>query len=309
MSVDYPNLIFPHELPTVPGLSGQDLIYLEQPNGDGTYTSYSVSLSAFLGWGGGGGGSGVSGYSGYSGVIGNSGYSGYSGAAGTNYTFPTNLAVTLSAGFTFGKYKNGDIIPAAGLTIQDVINLAINNVTTPTPTPTGAPSSTPTPTPTINITQTPTATPTPTPTPVATSTPTPTPVATSTPTPTPVATSTPTPTPTPTGAIIYYGASLAVPITSAALVLLNSTLTTGSNPFILNTGTVYNNFTVAIPATNSLASVIDLDAFNLNLTSYYQSTASVINVNVNGTPKVYYAYTMTNGIPYNPAHRHQVTFL
>ena len=289
MSVDYPNLIFPHELPTVPGLSGQDLIYLEQPNGDGTYTSYSVSLSALFGWGGGGGGSGVSGYSGYSGVIGNSGYSGYSGAAGTNYTFPTNLAVTLSAGFTFGKYKNGDIIPAAGKTIQDVINLAINSVTTPTPTPTGAPSSTPTPTPTINITQTPTATPTPTPTPVATST--------------------PTPTPTPTGAIIYYGASLAVPTTSAALVLLNSTLTTGSNPFILNTGTVYNNFTVAIPATNSLASVIDLDAFNLNLTSYYQSTASVINVNVNGTPKVYYAYTMTNGIPYNPAHRHQVTFL
>ena len=289
MSVDYPNLIFPHELPTVPGLSGKDLIYLEQPNGDGTYTSYSVSLSALFGWGGGGGGSGVSGYSGYSGVIGNSGYSGYSGAAGTNYTFPTNLAVTLPAGFTFGKYKNGDIIPAAGLTIQDVINLAINSVTTPTPTPTGAPSSTPTPTPTINITQTPTATPTPTPTPVATST--------------------PTPTPTPTGAIIYYGASLAVPITSAALVLLNSTLTTGSNPFILNTGTVYNNFTVAIPATNSLASVIDLDAFNLNLTSYYQSTARVINVNVNGTPTVYYAYTMTNGIPYNPAHRHQVTFL
>ena len=82
MSVDYPNLIFPHELPTVPGLSGQDLIYLEQPNGDGTYTSYSVSLSALFGWGGGGGGSGVSGYSGYSGVIGNSGYSGYSGAAG-----------------------------------------------------------------------------------------------------------------------------------------------------------------------------------------------------------------------------------
>ena len=309
MSVDYPNLIFPHELPTVPGLSGQDLIYLEQPNGDGTFTSYAISLSALFGWsgnsgGGGGGGSGISGYSGFSGAQGTQGVqgiqgisgfsglqgiSGYSGMAGSDYVFPTNLTVSLSPGYTFGQYKNGDVIPAAGKTVQEVIQLAISGVVapTPTPTPTNPVTSTPTPTPTI----------------VATSTPTPTP------TPTIAATSTPTPTPTPTvlAGIIYYGPSSSVPTTSADLVALNSTLTNGSNPFLLNTGTSYNNFTVAIPNTNSITSIIDLDAFNVQLLSHYSNTR-VINVEVNGASVTYYAYTMTNGIPYNPSHRHQVTF-
>ena len=284
MSVDYPNLIFLHELPTVPGLSGQDLVYLEQPNGDGTYTSYSISLSALFGWsgasGGGGGGNGASGYSGisgYSGAAGAHGISGYSGAAGTDFVFSSDLTVSLNTGYTFGQYKNGDVIPATGKTVQEVIEMAISG--TPGPTPTPGPSPTPTPTPS----------------------------ATSTPTPTPTRTPTPTPTPTAGGGVIYYGSSLAVPTTADALTALNSTLTTGPNPFILNTGTVYNNFTVAIPNTNALLNIIDLDALNVNLTSYYNTT-HVVTINVNGTPTSYYAYTMTNAIPYSPSHRHQITF-
>jgi hypothetical protein len=77
MAADFPDLIFPHELPYITSLSGSDLIYLERPNGDGTYTSYATSLSALIT-----GGTGTSGYSGYSGVAGTSGYSGQAGTSG-----------------------------------------------------------------------------------------------------------------------------------------------------------------------------------------------------------------------------------
>jgi len=321
MSVDYPNLIYIHELPTTPGLSGQDLIFLDHPNGNGTYTSYSVSLSALFGWGG--GGAGVSGYSGYSGHTGVSGYSGYSGVT---YVYPSNLTVSLPVGYTFGKYKNGDVIPAAGLTIQDVINLAINSSTTPTPTPTGAPSNTPTPTPTPTIaptstptstptvtptptiapTSTPTSTPTVTPTPTIAPTSTPTPTPTATPTLSPTATPTPTPTATPLPGTIYYGPSSIVPSTSSQVLALSSTYISGANPFIMNTGTLYNNFTVALPATNNLVSIIDLDAFSIDLTVNYNEV--MFNVNIGGTPTMYKVYTLTNSIPYSRNHRHEVTF-
>ena len=282
MSADYPNLIFPHELPVVPALSGQDLVYIEQPNADGSYTSYSTSLSALIGYTrgtsgysgysghsgvgisgvsgiSGYSGSGVSGYSGYSGATGSgitvkgvvptytnlpgypasyggevgdayitvdtghlwvwdgsswidtggiqgqsgysgysgvsgysgtagtngtSGTSGYSGASGSNYTFPSNLLVQLNNGKSWGRYVNGDTIPAAGKTVAEVILLAISEPT-PTPTATGAgptPTATPTATPVV---PTPTATLVPTATPVP-PTPTATPVHTPTPTPTSV---------------------------------------------------------------------------------------------------------------------------
>ena len=80
MSADFPDLIFPHELPYITSLSGGDLIYLERPNGDGTFTSYATSLSALIT--GGGGASGYSGYSGASGYYGRDGASGYSGYSG-----------------------------------------------------------------------------------------------------------------------------------------------------------------------------------------------------------------------------------
>ena len=307
MSADYPNLIFPHELPVVPALSGQDLVYIEQPNADGSYTSYSTSLSALIGYTrgtsgysgysghsgvgirgvsgiSGYSGSGVSGYSGYSGATGSgitvkgvvptytnlpgypasyggevgdayitvdtghlwvwdgsswidtggiqgqsgysgysgvsgysgtagtngtSGTSGYSGASGSNYTFPSNLLVQLNNGKSWGRYVNGDTIPAAGKTVAEVILLAISEPT-PTPTATGAgptPTATPTATPVVptpTATLVPTATPVP-PTPTATPTATPvppTPTATPVP-PTPTATPTATPVvPTPTATLV-----------------------------------------------------------------------------------------------------------
>jgi len=225
MSVDYPQLIFPHELPSVPALSGQDLIYIEQPNGNGTYTSYSLPVSGLVAY--------SSGQSGYS------GYSGYSGHCNET-VFSQDIVVQIPYGLSFGRYVNGDVIPAAGLTAAQVILLALTSSPTPTPTPTlpgptPTPTSTPTATPTTTpVGPTPTPTPTPTatpvgPTPTPTSTPVgPTPTPTSTPTatptatpvvPTPTPTSTPTATPTPTPAPL----SPTVTLTSTSTVGFNQT--------------------------------------------------------------------------------------
>lgn len=54
------------------------------------------------------------------------------GGGGAEYIFPSNLTVTLSAGKTFGKYENGQTIPAAGKTTAQVLQLAISETIVPT---------------------------------------------------------------------------------------------------------------------------------------------------------------------------------
>ena len=51
---------------------------------------------------------------------------------GINATFPTNLTVSLPGGRTFGRYATGEIIPAAGKTPLEVIQMAIAAPITPT---------------------------------------------------------------------------------------------------------------------------------------------------------------------------------
>lgn len=106
---------------------------------------------------------------------------------------------------------------------------------------------------------------------------------------------------------IFYGPSLSAAVDSVAVRLLPSVFTDTANPFTLITGTTYAIFTVAVPASNSLTSVLDLDAFSANITGNY--IVATFNVNDGGevaTP--YKIYTMTNAIPYLPtSHRHQVT--
>ena len=36
----YPTIVYPHELPTVPQAQPGDLLFLEQKNQDGSYTTY-----------------------------------------------------------------------------------------------------------------------------------------------------------------------------------------------------------------------------------------------------------------------------
>jgi hypothetical protein len=106
---------------------------------------------------------------------------------------------------------------------------------------------------------------------------------------------------------IFYGPSASVPTNSAGVRVLGTRVLTGSvNPFNLLTGNTYTIFTVAMPATLSLTSVIDLDALNADITASY--VLSSFNVNdYGGTAVSYRIYTMTNGSPYSSSHRHQIT--
>jgi hypothetical protein len=106
---------------------------------------------------------------------------------------------------------------------------------------------------------------------------------------------------------LFYGPSASAPTDSAGVrALPNKQFTTFSNPFTLNTGTTYNNFTVAMPATLSLTSVIDLDALNIDITSSYNLTTFNVD-DGGGTAISYKVYTLTTGVAYSPSHRHQVT--
>jgi hypothetical protein len=106
---------------------------------------------------------------------------------------------------------------------------------------------------------------------------------------------------------IFYGDSVADPITSAAVRALPSNrFTDAGNTFILNTGSTNTAYTVAMPTTMSLVSVFDIDALNANITANY--IVSTFNVDdAGGTPVSYKVYTMTNGVPYASNHQHQIT--
>ena len=54
------------------------------------------------------------------------------GGTGSDYVFPTDLTVSIAAGKTFGKYCNGDIIPASGKTAVQVIQMAVLEALEPT---------------------------------------------------------------------------------------------------------------------------------------------------------------------------------
>ena len=106
---------------------------------------------------------------------------------------------------------------------------------------------------------------------------------------------------------IFYGASSSAPVNSANVrALPSSRFTNAGNVWILNTGSSLLNFTVAMPATNSLVSVIDLDALNANITANY--ILSTFNVNdAGGSAVSYKVYTMTIAVPYSSSHQHQIT--
>ena len=110
----------------------------------------------------------------------------------------------------------------------------------------------------------------------------------------------------------FYGPSSSAPTTSADVRNLPSRSFSFINPVTLYTGNVERIFTIAIPASQSVSQVLDLDALNANITANY--ILSTFNVNdAGGTATSYKVYTMTNAVPYSaggtPAgnHRHQIT--
>lgn len=54
------------------------------------------------------------------------------GGTGSNYVFPSDITVSIAAGKTFGKYCNGDVIPASGKTANQVILMALSEALEPT---------------------------------------------------------------------------------------------------------------------------------------------------------------------------------
>lgn len=109
------------------------------------------------------------------------------------------------------------------------------------------------------------------------------------------------------GFLVFYGAVSSVPTTSANVRALPSRLfTTGNNTFTLNTGSTEVNFTVAIPSTETISEVIDLDALNANITSQYVNNPFNVD-DAGGTAVSYNVYTMTQATAYSSNHRHQVT--
>jgi len=109
------------------------------------------------------------------------------------------------------------------------------------------------------------------------------------------------------GFLAFHGPSSSAPTTSSAVRSLPSRFfTSTSDVFNVNTGSTEVNFTVAIPSTETISEVIDLDALNANITSQYVNN----NFNVNdagGTAVSYNVYTMTQASAYSSSHRHQVT--
>jgi hypothetical protein len=109
--------------------------------------------------------------------------------------------------------------------------------------------------------------------------------------------------------LIFYGDSASNPTTSSMVRNLNNIRFLNSgNIFILNTGTENNIFTVAMPDSVSLYSVIDMDALNTNITFAYKKTTFPVN-DIGGNPISYNVYTLVNTLPYNNNHRHQITIL
>jgi hypothetical protein len=112
---------------------------------------------------------------------------------------------------------------------------------------------------------------------------------------------------------MFYGPSASAPTNSAGVRALGTkTLVSAGGTTVLDTGNTFINFTMALPttvaATDTITSVIDLDALNADITTSYTSGLSTFNVNDGGGTAVSYkVYTMTIASPYASSHRHSIT--
>lgn len=105
---------------------------------------------------------------------------------------------------------------------------------------------------------------------------------------------------------IFFGSVSSKPTNSTGVRVLGKRLTNSGNTFILNTGTTDTIFCLWLPDSKTLVSVIDLDALNAEITSGYIIEPLVVN-DANNAPINGNLYTMTQGVPYDVNHRHQIT--
>jgi hypothetical protein len=110
---------------------------------------------------------------------------------------------------------------------------------------------------------------------------------------------------------IFYGATATIPTSSSEVrtlpgVCMASGTNAFPNPFILNSGTTYKDFVVAVPDNIVISTQEDLDA--LNASPGYALSGSLTSVNdAASNAKDYNVYTLTNAVPYDSNHRHRIT--
>ncbi len=107
----------------------------------------------------------------------------------------------------------------------------------------------------------------------------------------------------------FYGYASASPTDSLTVRALpqSSYQTSNSQSFNLNTGSLLTKFVVALPPGRTISQVIDLDALNTDITTEYIIQPSINVVDAGGTSRVYNVYEMNIGVPYSATHRHQIT--
>ena len=113
---------------------------------------------------------------------------------------------------------------------------------------------------------------------------------------------------------IFYGPTGFAPTTSSHVRSLPSralsinTTTEPINPFTFVTGTVYKDFTIAMPDPRVLSSVKDVESSNADITSEYVLSGLTGIQDFAGATSVYKVYIYSPSIPYQPSsHTHSVT--
>jgi hypothetical protein len=105
---------------------------------------------------------------------------------------------------------------------------------------------------------------------------------------------------------LFYGPVAAAPQNSAQVRgMAYSQFINAGNNFVLNTGSAQTVYCFWLPPGKTLASVIDQDALNLNITSQYVVSSLAVN-DAGGSPVTGTLYTMTSGVPYSTNHKHLV---
>ena len=105
---------------------------------------------------------------------------------------------------------------------------------------------------------------------------------------------------------IFYGSVVSKPTNSAEVVVLNSRMASDGDLFTLDTNTGNFIFCFWLPDTVELESVTDLDALSAVITNSYESELLSLNVVGYSEPISGKLYTMTQGVPYDNNHRHQI---
>jgi hypothetical protein len=113
---------------------------------------------------------------------------------------------------------------------------------------------------------------------------------------------------------IFYGPTGFAPTTSSHVRSLPSralsinTTNEPINPFTFVTGTVYKDFTIAMPNPRVLSSVKDVESSNADITSEYVLSGLTGIQDFAGATSVYNVYIYSPSIPYQPlSHTHSVT--